>query len=131
MSDVAANKRRTFLAAVSGLVSSRLFAADAAPARVNDSAQLAINGGKPVRSTQLSSSYPGTQFYDDQEPKGVLEVIQSRSLFRWYGPKPTKTVAALERDLAAFVGTRYALGGYIRDCGSALCPAGAWRRTRR
>jgi 8-amino-3,8-dideoxy-alpha-D-manno-octulosonate transaminase len=109
MSDVATNKRRTFLAAVSGLVSSRLFAADSAPARVNDSAQLAINGGKPVRSTQLSSSYPGTQFYDDQESKSVLEVIQSRSLFRWYGPKPTKTVAALEHDLAAFVGTRYAL----------------------
>ena len=39
----------------------------------------------------------------------MLEVIQSRSLFRWYGPKPTKTVAALEHDLAAFVGAKYAL----------------------
>src|SRR5690242_4320854 len=109
MSDLPSNKRRTFLAAVSGLVSSRLLAADAVPTRSDHSAQLAVNGGKPVRSTPLSSSYPGTQFYDEQEPKGVLEVVQSRSLFRWYGPKPTKTVAALERDLAAFVGTKYAL----------------------
>jgi 8-amino-3,8-dideoxy-alpha-D-manno-octulosonate transaminase len=109
MSDLASSKRRTFLATVSGLVSSRLLAADAAPARVNDPTQLALNGGKPVRPTPLSSSYPGTQFFDEQEPKSVLEVIQSRSLFRWYGPKPAKTVAALERDLAAFVGSRYAL----------------------
>ena len=64
MTDPVSNKRRSFLTAVSGLISSRLLAADAASPRVSEQAQLAINGGKPVRSTPLSSSYPGTQFYD-------------------------------------------------------------------
>ena len=48
-------------------------------------------------------------FTTNKSRKAVLEVIQSRTLFRWYGPKPAKTVAALERDLAAFVATKYAL----------------------
>lgn len=109
MANLPNHKRRSFLTAVSGMVSARLLAADGAPARVNDPGQLAVNGGKPVRTTPLASAYPGTQYFDEQEPNAVLEVIQSRSLFRWYGPKPTKTVAALEHDLAAFVGAKYAL----------------------
>ena len=62
MADLVNHKRRSFLTAVSGMVSSRLLAADGAPARVNDPAQLAVNGGKPVRTTPLSSAYPGTQY---------------------------------------------------------------------
>jgi 8-amino-3,8-dideoxy-alpha-D-manno-octulosonate transaminase len=94
--------RRTLLAASAASI--------AAPVLAADDEKLALHGGKPVRTTGLPPrSYPGAQFIDEQEQKEVTEVIESRSLFRWYGPKTPKKVAQFEEEFARFMGTRYAL----------------------
>ncbi|MBI3695717.1 MAG: DegT/DnrJ/EryC1/StrS family aminotransferase [Acidobacteria bacterium] len=80
-------KRRVFLAAVPALAAAR----------------------PPVRATRLSTSYPGTQFYDQQEQNEVLGALESRSLFRWYGPGTPKKVARFEQELARFMGVKHAL----------------------
>ena len=63
--------RRTFLAAVPAVASVPLLGpgmAGAVPAGIDvGSSALAINGGKPVRTTSLDTSCPGSQFYDDKE----------------------------------------------------------------
>lgn len=96
--------RRSFLAAVPAIASA---APAAAPA---DEHRLAVDGGKPVRADRLGTEYPGTQFYDGQERTELLEVYDSRSLFRFYGPSTPVKVAKFEQELAAFMGTKYALG---------------------
>jgi len=94
--------RRTLLAATPGWAG-----ALAAPAA---SEKLAINGGDPVRSTPLTgASYPGAQLYDQQEQQELLEALESRSLYRWYGPQTPKKASAFEQELAQFMGVRYAL----------------------
>ena len=50
--------------------------------------KLAIDGGTPVRKNPLGSGPFGPQFYDDVEKKELLEVLESRSPFRWRGPDP-------------------------------------------
>lgn len=48
-----------------------------------------------------------------EEEELVQEVLRSRALFRYYGPDPKappRMVATLEREFAAMVGTRFALG---------------------
>ena len=91
--------RRTFLASVAGAGTSGVEPA------------LAIDGGKPVRSTPLRAGYFGTEYYDEQERQELAEVVAARQPFRWYGPgpRPPRKVAALERELAARMQTRFAL----------------------
>jgi 8-amino-3,8-dideoxy-alpha-D-manno-octulosonate transaminase len=66
---------------------------------------------KPVRATPLKAGFFGTQYYDEQERHQVEEVIKTRQPFRWYGPgsSPPLKVATFERELAAQMGTHYAL----------------------
>lgn len=48
-----------------------------------------------------------------EEEELVLQVLRSKALFRYYGPDPKSPppmVATLEREFAAMVGTRFALG---------------------
>lgn len=89
--------RRTFLASTAGALA-------AEPA-------LAVDGGKPVRETPLRAGYFGTQFYDDQERGQLAEVLEARQPFRWYGPgtRPPQKAAALEKELAARMQSRFAL----------------------
>lgn len=85
-------KRRVFLSAAA--------AAGARPARAN---------GK--RTTMLRAGYWGSEFYDDKERAELLDVLESKSPFRWYGPKgaPQK-VLQFEKEFAARMKTRFALG---------------------
>jgi 8-amino-3,8-dideoxy-alpha-D-manno-octulosonate transaminase len=93
-------KRRSFLAGVPAVASAPLLAQQ----------ELAIHGGKPVRTTRFpASSYPGTQFYGEQEQRELLEALESRSLFRWYGPNTPKKVARFEEEFGKFMGARYTL----------------------
>jgi 8-amino-3,8-dideoxy-alpha-D-manno-octulosonate transaminase len=66
----------------------------------------------PVRSTPLRAGYWGTQFYDDEERAELLDVLESQSPFRWYGPgaKPPAKVLTFEKEFAARMQTRFALG---------------------
>jgi len=71
--------------------------------------KLAIEGGKPVREKPLIAGWPGAMMIGEEEKRAVLEVLESKSLFRFYGPKPLYKVAEFEREFAEFVGTKYAL----------------------
>src|SRR5215211_2824615 len=70
--------------------------------------QLAIDGG-PKAVTQSLERYKGAAVIGDEEREAVLEVLQSRSLFRYYGPDLLGKVAQFERDFAAYLGLPYAL----------------------
>jgi 8-amino-3,8-dideoxy-alpha-D-manno-octulosonate transaminase len=95
-------ERRNFLAAA---------AAAAAGAKGQDAPPLATAGGTPVRAQPLRSGYWGTQFYDEKERAELLEVLETRRPFRWYGTgaEPPNKTATFEREFAARMQTRFAL----------------------
>ena len=70
--------------------------------------RLAIDGGTPVITRQLNH-YKGAAVIGEEEKRAVLEVLDSQSLFRYYGPRLLFKVAAFEADFARFVGASYAL----------------------
>ncbi len=72
--------------------------------------RLAIHGGTPVRSEPLLPGYPGGLLIGDAEKAAVMEVLESRSLFRHYGPRPLHKVSQFERAFAAAMGARHAVG---------------------
>jgi 8-amino-3,8-dideoxy-alpha-D-manno-octulosonate transaminase len=63
-----------------------------------------------VRTSPLKSGTWGTEFYDEQELRQLTEVFEARSPFRWYGTQTPLKVAAFEREFAARMQTRFALG---------------------
>jgi len=81
----------------------------AAGKKKGDDGRLAIDGGTPVRATALPGPYPGALLMGKEEERQVLEVLRSKSLFRYYGPDVLGKAAELERRLAARVGAKHAL----------------------
>ncbi|RJS85373.1 DegT/DnrJ/EryC1/StrS family aminotransferase [Candidatus Bathyarchaeota archaeon] len=71
--------------------------------------RLAIEGGKPVRERPLRAGWPGAMMIGEEEKKAVLEVLENKSLFRFYGPKPLYKVAQFEKEFAKFMGVKHAL----------------------
>ena len=71
-------------------------------------AQLALDGGTPVRTEPLDLG-KGISLFGDEERKAVLEVLESRSLFRYYGPDLRNKVAGFENTAAALLGVRHAV----------------------
>ncbi len=74
---------------------------------------MAINGGKPVRTTPLDTACPGAQFYDEKEATGAEHAVETRSLFRWYGSPgggAPRNVSEFEREFAKVMGVKYVLG---------------------
>ncbi|MGA2032053.1 MAG: DegT/DnrJ/EryC1/StrS family aminotransferase [Thermoguttaceae bacterium] len=115
--DIEKISRRTFLAAVPIAASVPLLHG-AAGAKGTEGARgtataLALNGAAPVRTTILSTSCPGSQFYDHHERDLADEAISTHGLFRWYGPEgqpqPAK-VATFEKEFAKLLGVKYVLG---------------------
>jgi len=123
-------RRRTFLGAVTGLASAAFLpktvegrptptvtttaGGSAAPAggrSTNSPGALAIDGGTPVRSTKLGTNYPGPLYYDEEERRELLEVLERRAPFRWYGigPKGKKPDKCnqFEKEFAAHLGAKY------------------------
>ena len=90
-------KRREFVAAVS------------ASAIASGANQAKAATRTPVRSEPLQAGYWGTEFYDDAEQQQITDVLNARSPFRWYGPKPPVKVATLEKQFAAHMQTKFAL----------------------
>lgn len=69
---------------------------------------LAINGGTPVRSTPMPPNYPGATSMDDAETKEVLEVLASKTLFRYYGPNaPLMKVKQFEAGVMEQLGAKH------------------------
>ncbi len=85
--------------------------------------KLAIEGGKPIKDTPNVPMFPGALEMGELERKYVLEVLESKKLFRYYGPGvaiedfPAKT-ERLEKEFASRMGTRYATA--VNSCTSAL-----------
>ena len=69
--------------------------------------KLAIEGGTPVIQRELNR-YKGAAVIGDEEKRAVMEVLDSRSLFRYYGPNFLSKVATFEKNFANFVGANYA-----------------------
>jgi len=65
---------------------------------------------KPIGVPNINPGYIGPQFFDKREEEALLEVLESRSPFRFWGSgKPTK-VLRFEENFAKYMGTRFALG---------------------
>ncbi len=109
--------RRRFLAAVPAAATVPLMGhgiASASPASNSAGrAELAINGGKPVRATPLDTACPGSQFYDDHEVSAAEHAVETHGLFRWYGPpgRPDpRNVSDFEQAFREVIGVKYVLG---------------------
>jgi len=76
---------------------------------VSPESSLAIDGGQPVRTAPLPLEFPGVHHMDEEEVEAVVQVLRSRSLFRYYGIEPQKQVEQFEADFAKFIGVRHAL----------------------
>lgn len=88
-----------------------LAAAGVAAASGHSATTLAVDGGKPVREKPLKAGYWGSEFYDEKERAELVGVLEARSPFRWYGPgAPPKKVLQFEREFAARMGAKFALG---------------------
>jgi len=93
-------QRRKFVAATAAFSAMN----SAAPAE-----KPAIEGGTPVRSTPLKAGYWGSQFYDEKERAELLDVLEAKSPFRWYGSQPPMKVLQFEKEFAVRMQTRFAL----------------------
>lgn len=81
--------------------------------------KLAIEGGKPVKTTPNPPMYPGGLSIGEEEKAAVMEVLDRKYLFRYYGPEeyPSK-VGELEKLIAERMGKKHALA--VSSCTSAL-----------
>ena len=72
-----------------------------------------LPAGTAAVSTEISRIDPGfvgPQFFDEREKQALLEVMESGSPFRYWGPgEPTK-VLRFEENFAEYMGARFALG---------------------
>ncbi|MCL5004933.1 MAG: DegT/DnrJ/EryC1/StrS family aminotransferase [Acidobacteria bacterium] len=71
--------------------------------------QLAIRGGKPVRTKALPLEFPGVHHMGKEEIEAVTRLLRSRSLFRYYGIDLQEEVEAFEAEFADYLGVTYAV----------------------
>jgi 8-amino-3,8-dideoxy-alpha-D-manno-octulosonate transaminase len=88
-----------------------LTAAAALAGTTSSTSSLAAEGGKPVRSKPLRSTYYGPEYYDEKELAELREVLGRRQPFRWYGPgsESPRKVLSFEKVLSGRMQTRFAL----------------------
>ena len=81
--------------------------------------QLALYGGPKAKTTPNLPMYPGGLEIGDEERRLVLEVLDRKYLFRYYGPKdfPSK-VKEFEDQFAERMGSKHCLA--VNSCTSAL-----------
>ena len=72
------------------------------------SEKLAIDGGRPVFDRPLETG-KGVTLIGEEERKAVLEVLDSRSLFRYYGPNLLGKVESFERAACDALGCGHAV----------------------
>lgn len=70
--------------------------------------ELAIDGGAPIRTEPLRPA-KGLGLFGDEEREAALRVLESRSLFRYYGPDLQNEVAGLEASVCEALGARHAV----------------------
>jgi 8-amino-3,8-dideoxy-alpha-D-manno-octulosonate transaminase len=72
--------------------------------------KLAIHGGEPVRTEPMPPPYAGASVYGEEEERAVLEVIRSKSPYRYYGPNVLGKVREFEKAFSKKIGIEYTLG---------------------
>ena len=84
--------------------------------------KLAINGGPKAKTTPNIPMYPGGLEIGEEEKAQLLEVIDRKYLFRYYGPAeyPSK-VNEFEKRFAERMGAKHCLA--VTNCTSALISA--------
>ena len=75
-----------------------------------------------MRKKPLPPTFPGAMMIGEEEKKAVIEVLESKALFRYYGPERClyKT-KKFEDEFAEYMGTKYALA--VSTGTAALCIA--------
>ena len=86
------------------------------------SEKLAIYGGPKAKTTPNYPMYPGGLEIGDEEKKQVLEVLDTKYLFRYYGPAGVESkVRSFENGFKEKMGAKYALA--TSSCTGALISA--------
>ena len=101
--------RPEFLGSIGVLSAMSMMGTGGTPGSSAGSERLALYGGTPVRKTHLHVRNFGPQFYDGVEERELLDVLKFRNPFRWSAGGASK-VLQFEREYAAHVGVKYALG---------------------
>jgi 8-amino-3,8-dideoxy-alpha-D-manno-octulosonate transaminase len=70
---------------------------------------LAIDGGTPVRAAPYETGKGLCYLSEEAEIAAVTEVLRSRSLFRYYGPRLLRRTEAFEERLKAVLGVQHAV----------------------
>ena len=84
--------------------------------------ELAINGGPKAKTTPNYPMYPGGLEVGDLEKKEVMEVLDNKYLFRYYGPEGVESkVRRFENEFKAKMGAKYCLA--TSSCTGALISA--------
>jgi len=65
---------------------------------------------RPMDVPNINPGYIGPQFFDKHEEQALLEVLESGSPFRFWGPGKPEKVLRFEENFATYMGTRFALG---------------------
>jgi len=65
---------------------------------------------KPAEPPNIDPGYIGPQFFDKSEEQALLDVLESRSPFRYWGPGKPEKVLRFEENFAEYMHTRFALG---------------------
>jgi 8-amino-3,8-dideoxy-alpha-D-manno-octulosonate transaminase len=103
--------RREFLETIGALGAASILGGSggAAPASgAEGQEKLAVQGGTPVRKNALHSRPFGPQFYDDVEKQELIDVLESKYPFRWWGGK--SKVLQFEKAYATYLGVKHAIG---------------------
>ncbi len=72
-----------------------------------------VLGAERLNSTEVTNIDPGfvgPQFFDEREERALMDVLESGSPFRYWGPGKPEKVLRFEEDFAKHMGTRFALG---------------------
>ena len=83
------------------------------------SKKLAIDGGPKAKTTPNFPMYPGGYEIGELEKQAVIDVINDKYLFRYYGPANVESrVKKFEEEFSAKIGVNYGLA--VNSCTSAL-----------
>jgi 8-amino-3,8-dideoxy-alpha-D-manno-octulosonate transaminase len=81
--------------------------------------KLAIEGGKKAKSSPNIPMYPGGLEIGDEEKAAVMQVLDDKYLFRYYGPEGVESkVKLFENEFSEKIGVKYSLA--TNSCTSAL-----------
>ncbi|HAZ03234.1 MAG TPA: glutamine--scyllo-inositol aminotransferase, partial [Marinilabiliales bacterium] len=81
--------------------------------------KLAIDGGSKAKTTPNIPMYPGGLEIGEAEKKAVMQVLDDKYLFRYYGPSDVESkVKLFEEEFSSKIGVQHTLA--TNSCTSAL-----------